>query len=84
MKNTKLKEQLFIKLLLNLVILKKLYLVIMCPIFDSSPPVLVQDIKVSSEYVDFYTKESLILDTRVSNSTTPLTLNYIVSIRDSG
>ena len=35
---------------------------------------LVQDIKISLEYVEFYTKESLILDTRVSNSTTPLTL----------
>ena len=54
MKNTKLEEQLFIKLLLNLVIFEKL----------------------SSEYVDFYTKEFLILDTRVSNSTTPLTLVY--------
>ena len=39
MKNTKLEEQLLIKLLLNLVIFKKLYLVKMCPIFDSSPPV---------------------------------------------
>ena len=35
---------------------------------------LVQDIKVSSEYVDFYTKESLILDTRVRISATQLTL----------
>ena len=39
MKNTKLEEQLLIKLLLNLVIFKKLYLVKMCPIFDSLPPV---------------------------------------------
>ena len=39
MKNTKLEEQLLIKLLLNLVIFKKLYLVKMCPIFDSSPPI---------------------------------------------
>ena len=39
MKNTKLEEQLLIKLFLNLVIFKKLYLVKMCPIFDSSPPV---------------------------------------------
>ena len=36
MKNTKLEEQLLIKILLNLVIFKKLYLVKMCPIFDSS------------------------------------------------
>ena len=35
---------------------------------------LVQDIKVSLEFVDFYPKESLILDARVSNSTIPLTL----------
>ena len=35
---------------------------------------LVQDIKVSLEYADFYPKESLVLDARVSNSTTPLTL----------
>ena len=41
---------------------------------------LVQDIKVSLEYVDFYTKESLILDAQVSNSTTPLTLVNILSI----
>ena len=39
MKNTKLEEQLLVKLLLNQVIFKKLYLVKMCPIFDSSPPV---------------------------------------------
>ena len=39
MKNTKLKEQLLIKLLLNQAIFKKLFLVKMCPIFDSSPPV---------------------------------------------
>ena len=39
MRYTKLEEQLLIKLLLNLVIFKKLYLVKMCPIFDSSPPV---------------------------------------------
>ena len=39
MKNTKLEEQLLIKQLLNLVIYKTLYLVKMCPIFDSSPPV---------------------------------------------
>ena len=37
---------------------------------------LVQDTKVSLEYVDFYTKESLILDARVSISTTPLTLVF--------
>ena len=36
MKNTKLEEKLLIKLLLNLVIFKKLYLVKMCPIFASS------------------------------------------------
>ena len=37
MKNTKLEEQLLIKVLLNLVTFKKNYLVKMCPIFDSSP-----------------------------------------------
>ena len=40
---------------------------------------LVQDIKVSLEYVDFYTKESLILDTRVRISATQLTLLHITS-----
>ena len=39
MKNTELEEQLLIKLLLNLAMFKKLYLVKMCPIFDSSPPI---------------------------------------------
>ena len=39
MKNTKLEEQLLIKLLLNLVVFKRLYLVKMFPIFDSWPPV---------------------------------------------
>ena len=47
MKNTKLEEQLLIKLFLNLVIFKNLYLV--------SPQFLVQDIKASLEYADFYT-----------------------------
>ena len=39
MKTIILEEQLLIKVFLNLVIYKKLYLVKMCPIFDSSPPV---------------------------------------------
>ena len=53
MKNTKLEEQLLIKLFLN----------------------LVQDIKVSLEYVDFYTKESFILDTREQlNNPTNITI----------
>ena len=39
MKNTNLEEQLLVKLLSNQVIFKKLYLVKMCPIFDSLPPV---------------------------------------------
>ena len=73
-KNTKLEEQLLVKLLLNQVIFKKLYLVKMSQFLTARLQFLVQDIKVSSEYVDFYTKESLILDTRVRISATQLTL----------
>ena len=39
MKSTKLEEQHLLKLFLNLVSFRKLYLVKMYPIFDSSPPV---------------------------------------------
>ena len=38
---------------------------------------LVHDIKIFVEYVDFYTKESLILDTLVRISATQLTLVYM-------
>ena len=38
LKNIRLKEQLSLKLLFILVIFVKVYLVKMCPIFDSSPP----------------------------------------------
>ena len=38
LKNIRLEEQLLLKLLFILVIFVKVYLVKMCPIFDSSPP----------------------------------------------
>ena len=62
MKNTKLEEQLLIKLFLILVIKCVLFL-------TAHLQFLVQGIIVSSEYVDFYTKES-----RVRISATQLTL----------
>ena len=76
MKNTKQEEQLLIKLFSSLVIFCAQFL-------TARLQFLVQDIKVSLEYVDFYTKESLILDTRASNSTTPLALISILSNLDT-
>ena len=44
-------------------IFEKLYLVRLCLFFDGWPFFFLQDIKISSKYIDFYAKISLILYT---------------------
>ena len=46
--------------------------------------VCLQDIKISFWHVDFYAKISLILDTRIENSTTQLTIICIMLWKFSG
>ena len=60
--NIELGEQLSLATFSISIILKKLYLVKMCLHY-----LCLQNIKISFEYVDFYAKLSLILDTSAKN-----------------